>query len=267
MGMREHLISKRLKELLGTKRSFDNEINELLFNEYMEDKARNIPPEESEARTLLILGNEHIIYFVLRKQFGIYGECNDLEEFAEGKIGLIQAVDGYNNEGDTKFITYAYQAITNQVYKYYNMLNNSANLVDKQKVSLSDYIAIEHTDKKEICYEDALMADDDFIEHFADKDFLEVLKRNIVYLTRNEQICVINSFGLFGNPCMTHSYISQKIGTSKPNVSNYIKVGINKLRVLSFEESSLNKQDLKLRGRLLRRGPQNEFNKSFEFIL
>lgn len=265
--MEDYLISKRLKELLGTRRSFDNETNKLLFDEYMNDKARNIPPEDSMARTLLIIGNESIICFVLRKQFGIYGEYDNFEEFAEGKIGLIQAVDGYNTQSNVKFITYAYQAITHRVYKYYSVLNNSANLADKKKVSLNDYIAKESTEGKSICFEDNLMADDDFIERFSDKDFIEHVKKNIIYLTPNEQICVINSFGLFGNPCVPQSDIAKNLCKTQSSVSTYIKVATRKLRVLCCDESLLDKQDLKLRNTLLKYGPQNEFVKSFNFIM
>ena len=91
--MKEYLINKRLKELCKKRGYLSNEENLILFEEYEQFKLNNIPVEDIIARTLLILGNTRLIYFVLKKEFDIYGQCENSDEFSYGRIGLIKAVD------------------------------------------------------------------------------------------------------------------------------------------------------------------------------
>ena len=64
--MEKSLIQKRIKEL-SNKDYLDGKSNLMLFKEYEQDKMKNIPLEDSDSRTLLIMGNERLVYLAMKK--------------------------------------------------------------------------------------------------------------------------------------------------------------------------------------------------------
>ena len=256
--MREYLINKRLKELCGSKEYLDNVANKILFNEYMQDKINNVALEDSNARTLLILGNKRIISFVLKKEFAIYGDYENLEEFAVGKIGLVHAVDGYDNDSDIQFVTYAYRVIANQIKKYYRNMYAVSNYSELNKVFLEDFVCESDCDGESQRFIDIIKDENNFVEQVIDCDMVKYIEKNIAYLSHNEAVTVINFFGLFGKPVLKQSEIGAMIGVQQCTISMYLSNALKKLRALTLEESLLNESELQLKFKLLQSGPQND---------
>ena len=193
--MRNYLISKRIKELCKDEEYLTNEQNILLFKEYEQERLKNIPLDDIDARTILILGNKKIIYFVLSKQFGLRGKYEDMDEFGVGQIGLIQAVDAFNVDSGIGFMTYAYKVITNEVRMYYRQLNGQG-VVSKQIKIFLDDVVVEGKDGV-LRVGDLLYCDDEFIKIIEDEDTMQRIIKNLKYLNYMEAFSIIHYYGLF----------------------------------------------------------------------
>ena len=239
--MEEFLIKKRLKELCKNE-ILTSKSNANLFVQYEIDKRNNVVLEDSEARTLLILGNQKIIYFVLKKQYGMIGDLGDREEFSVGQIGLVKAVDTFDNSKGISFITYAYRVIDNEIKMYYRKLDSKMNQSEKNKIFLEDYIQ-DVKEENTIKGIDMLKSDEDFVQDVADKDLVDNVMANLKYLTENEAKTVVYYFGLCGKQQMNQPQIAKMLGKTHSIISRYLKLGLYKLKVLSLNDEDLTRDD------------------------
>jgi len=248
--MNKLVIKKRLNELSENGHLLAESV-QTLFNEYEKDKENHIPLKDSEARTILILGNDKIVFFVLKNKIGL-NSFNDLsEEVSIGRYALIKAVDTFKADSGVKFLSYAIKVIENEILMYYR--KNNSNL--KNQISFEEYIDDQDNNDKQIRIVDRLGQNDENIESFIKKEFVNIIIRNIKYLNRDEQITIIHSFGLFGNKRLRQIDIAPILKKSRTHVSNCLNSGIKKLKVLSLSEFELTSKEKILRKILLNRGP------------
>lgn len=261
--MINHIIDKRLKELCP-KGYLENKQNINLFKEYQNDKLNNIPLDDSQARTLLILGNKRLVYYVLKKEFGICGDFKSYDETSVAYIGLIRAVDTYKLEPGTTFATYSYKVIKNEVLMYYRKLNSKSNGGGETKIFLEDDIPDKDEKREKLHIFDVISDDSNFIDDVIDKETVKLILKNLKYLTYNEAFSIIYYFGLYGQKAKTQQEIGDKLGVVRSLASRYCTRGIKKLKVLSICEDSLNDEDKMLRELLLKQGVQNDIWSKFQ---
>ena len=72
---------------------------------------------DEEARQRLILHNLRLVAHIIRKYYS-GSKCQD-DLISVGSIGLVKAVDSYNQNKTTKFATYAAKCIQNEVLMFF----------------------------------------------------------------------------------------------------------------------------------------------------
>lgn len=82
-----------------------------------------------DARNKLIECNQRFIFSVAKRY--ATNETNLMDIINEANIGLIKAIDNYNESFNTRFITYAIWFITREVNQY---LNNTEDMVQKSNI-------------------------------------------------------------------------------------------------------------------------------------
>lgn len=256
-------IKKRLNELCEKSGYISNENNIMLFKEYEKDKANNIHPEDCEARTLLILGNLKLVYFILSSKIGIVHPTSSLEEFSVGELGLIKAVETYNINSNIKFSTYAIKVILNEVMMYYRNMNLKKFVPENSKISLEDCInEFGDTFSLRIVDENYM---DDFVKQIEDNEIIDKIILNMKYLKDCERIAIIYTFGLFNNDILTQQEISKIIKVSRSSVSRFLSQGLIKLKILIQNINELSVEERSERYIILKEYKEKVDN-SFEFV-
>ena len=246
--MENYLIKQRIYELTQ-KEHLDSTSNELLLQQYHVDKQNNIPPEMSEARELLIMGNEKLVFRILLNNFGIHELSRDIEEYSVGMMGLVKAVDTFDINRSCAFSTYAIQVIVNQVLMEYRK-NKKHNHIANITTSINEPIT-GNFNGDIFFLEDCLGEDDSTIDDIILEENFQTIKDNLQYLRKEEVISVIYGYGLFGNEKLNQNEIAQMLGVNQSYVSRMMRYGRNKLKLLITPNDELPKRELDTKLKLL----------------
>lgn len=177
---------------------------------------------DEEARNKLIEHNLRLVAHIVKK-FENTGEDNE-DLISIGTIGLIKAIESYQQGKGTKLATYAARCIENEILMHLRSLKKA-----KKDVSLHDPIG---TDKEgnEISLLDILGSDKDEI---VDKVQLKIERSNIYHhihiLDEREQEVIRARFGLGGEEEKTQREIAKELGISRSYVSRIEKRALIKL--------------------------------------
>lgn len=239
--MEKSIIKKRIYEL-SQKEYLDSASNEVLLQNYHLDKQNNIPPRMSEARELLIMGNEKLVFKILRDTFGISELSRDIDEYSVGMMGLIKAVDTFDINRNVTFSTYATQVILNQVRMEYRNRNKNDFLVNKV-ISINSP-AGSNADGDVFYIEDQLGECDDTIECIINNQNIKTLKSFLQFLKREEVVAVVYGYGLFGNKKLNQNVIAKLLGVNQSNISKLMKSARKKLILLNTPNSQLSQKEL-----------------------
>lgn len=181
-----------------------------------------------EARNILIEHNLRLVAHVVRK-YESSGE--DLEDLISiGTIGLIKAINTFNEDRGVRLATYAARCIENEVLMH---LRNIKKV--KQEVSLYDPIGYDK-EGNEISLIDVLTTDNEIIEIVEAKLQEEKVREKINVLSRRERQVIEMRYGLFNGLKETQREIAKKLGISRSYVSRIEKRALKKLiREISLE--------------------------------
>lgn len=177
-----------------------------------------------EARNILVEYNLRLVAHIVKKYQTGNRSMEDM--ISIGTIGLIKAINTYNESKGSRLVTYASRCIENELLMRLRQERKEA-----REVSLYEPIG---TDKEgnEISLMDIISADDenilhdiivsDHIHHISDIFFSVLDKR--------EQTVLTLRYGLFHNEEMTQKDIAEKLGISRSYVSRIEKKALLKLR-------------------------------------
>lgn len=247
--MEKSLIRQRIKEL-SKKDYLDSDSNKLLFEQYAKDIENGIPPDSSEARTLLIIGNERLIYLCMTRKFGISNPEQEMDQYGAGMIGLIKAIDKFDLSKGIAFSTYATYVITNQIGMEYRKINRRF-MTETNCVRLDDYMLSVDDEHNNLKFEHILGEEDTFIEDILYQETLQQIYNNMKYLTQTEKDCLTYSLGLFGNDRLSQVEIAERIGINQSGVSKSVKNAIHKLKIMMFSNEMLSSEDLIFKQKLI----------------
>ncbi len=177
-----------------------------------------------EARNILVEYNLRLVAHIVKKYQAGNRSMEDM--ISIGTIGLIKAINTYNESKGSRLVTYASRCIENELLMRLRQERKEAREVslyepigtDKEgnEISLMDIISVED----ENILHDIVVSD--HIHHISDIFFSVLDKR--------EQTVLTLRYGLFHNDEMTQKDIAEKLGISRSYVSRIEKKALLKLR-------------------------------------
>jgi len=176
-----------------------------------------------KARDRLIEHNLRLVAHVVRKYYTANKSNDDL--ISVGTIGLIKAVDTFNNSSGTRFATYAAKCIQNEIL----MLFRSQKKLGCE-VSLNDTIDVDK-DGNPLTYLDIISVEDTIAE---DIDKKIQINRALNYIRDNlderEKQILVMRYGLGNTQAYPQREVARMLGISRSYVSRIEKSALEKIR-------------------------------------
>ena len=207
-------------------------LNNLTFPQPLDEASereclRKIKDGDEEARSILIERNLRLVAHVIKKYEGTGEDMEDL--ISIGTIGLIKAINTFDESRGTRLATYAARCIENEVLMHLRNVKKT-----RAEVSIYDPIGFDK-EGNEISLMDVLFADNDILETVDVKMQEERIVQKMNALTRRERQVIEMRYGLFSGLKETQRDIAKKLGISRSYVSRIEKKAISKLiKELSF---------------------------------
>ncbi len=185
---------------------------------------------DSQAKEILIKHNMRLVAHVVKKYAGA-AETDDL--ISVGSIGLIKAINTFQDGKGTALATYTARCIENEIL----MLLRSGKK-HKNNVSLTDPVGTDK-DGNELTLMDLLSEKEDSVFLQVEKSvqrekFISVLKK---FLTEREFTIISLRYGLLDGTALPQREVAKKLGISRSYISRIEKRAIEKAR------ENLNKDD------------------------
>lgn len=181
------------------------------------------PEEVEQARTALIEHNLRLVVYIARKFENTGIPIEDL--ISIGTIGLIKAVNTFDNEKKIKLATYASRCIENEILM---QLRRTSRM--RYEVSLDEPLKIDY-DGNELLLSDVMGTEDDAIYQHLEKDVdYSLLRIAMGRLTQRERTIVELRFGLSGKEERTQKEVADLMGISQSYISRLEKKIIGRLQ-------------------------------------
>lgn len=177
---------------------------------------------DEKAREKLIEHNLRLVAHVVRKYYLTNKNTEDL--ISVGSIGLVKAIDSFNNSNGTRFATYAAKCIQNEIL----MLFRSQKKLGCE-VSLNDTIDIDK-DGNPLTYLDIISTEDTIVEDLDKKMMInKALSYIRDYLDAREKEILIMRYGLGNTEAYTQREVAERLGISRSYVSRIEKASLEKI--------------------------------------
>lgn len=187
-----------------------------------------------EARNKLIEHNLRLVAHIVKKYENTYDDKDDL--LSIGTIGLIKAIDTYNDDKGTKLATYAAKCIENEI-----LMQLRTNKKIRAEVSLNDPIGYDKEGNK-ITLIDVLQDEDHSIEdRVVFNDAIDKVLSLLPELSPREYEIITRRFGLNNRKPETQRQIAKSLKISRSYVSRIEKRTLMKLYRLLTQKT--NKED------------------------
>jgi len=175
-------------------------------------------------RNRLIEHNLRLVAHVVKKYSNTIYETDDL--ISIGTIGLIKAVDTFNQEKGIRLATYASRCIENELL----MLMRSSKKQSKE-VSLFDPIGSDKEGNTIQLLDICVAEEVDIIGQMEEQQNLSKLQEYIdKVLTKREKEIIVLRYGLYGGREITQREIADKFQISRSYVSRIEKKALKKLK-------------------------------------
>lgn len=171
---------------------------------------------DAHARAKLIEHNLRLVSHIVRKYYGSRGASDEL--LSIGSVGLIKAIDTFDNSNGARLATYAARCIQNEILMYFRSLKKQS-----LEVSMDDAI---DTDREgnPLTYIDIIKCEDTIAE---DLDRKLCVCKALSYirdrLSEREQRIIIMRYGLDGSEPLTQRETAEILGISRSYVSRIEK--------------------------------------------
>ena len=175
------------------------------------------------AREKLIEHNLRLVVYIAKKFENSGIELEDL--ISVGAIGLIKAIQTFNNDKNIKLATYASRCIENEILMQLRKVSKV-----KGEISLDEPLNCD-SDGNELLLADVLCFEDENVSKNLDLDLEKQLLFNSLHkLQKREQEIMILRFGLFGKEEKTQKEVADFLGISQSYISRIEKKILNKMK-------------------------------------
>ena len=187
----------------------------LLFNQMKNGDRR--------ARDKIIEHNLRLVSHIIRKYYSTYEQPDEL--LSIGSLGLIKAVDSFNNDFGTKFATYGARCIQNEILMFFR--SKKKNMSD---VSINDTIDVDK-DGNPLTYLDIISVEESIENDLDMKEHIAKVKKLVdeILDDREKQIIILR-YGLKGYEPRTQREVAKYLGISRSYVSRIEKRALEKLK-------------------------------------
>lgn len=174
------------------------------------------------SRNALIEHNLRLVAHIVKKFDPSPQELEDL--ISIGSIGLLKAINTYQDDKGTRLATYASKCIENEILMYMRATKN-----DRQELHLYDPLSSE--DDGEVSYMETVKDEEPDVEDLVSTRVeAETVLAKLKNLDVRERQVLELRYGLFGKPPKTQREIAKMLGISRSYVSRIEKRALEKLQ-------------------------------------
>lgn len=184
---------------------------------------------DAEAKNVIIEHNLRLVAHIVKKYYSGSGEQDDL--ISIGTIGLIKAVNTFDESKGIKLATYASKCIENEILMYFRSQKKCS-----QDVSINEPIDSDG-EGNPLTLMDIISVEDTIADDIDDKITSAKLYRFVEELSdEREKTIIIMRYGLYDSEPLTQKQIAKRLNISRSYVSRIEKKAIERLRK-RFSES------------------------------
>lgn len=184
---------------------------------------------DEEAKNVIIEHNLRLVAHIVKKYYSGSGEQDDL--ISIGTIGLIKAVNSFDETKGIKLATYASKCIENEILMYFRSQKKCS-----QDISINEPIDSD-SEGNPLTLMDIISVEDTIADDIDDKITFAKLYRYVEELNdEREKTIIIMRYGLYDSEPMTQKQIAKRLSISRSYVSRIEKKAIERLRK-RFSES------------------------------
>ena len=178
---------------------------------------------DAAARAKLIEHNLRLVAHVVKKYYADGAEQDDL--ISIGTIGLIKAVDTFDEKKGIRLSSYAARCIENEILMHFRARKKTA-----QDISLNEAIDTDK-DGNVLTLLDTLACEEDLAETIETKISSDFLRKEIDrILSPRERTIILLRYGLYGGRPLAQREVAQTLGISRSYVSRIEKRAVEALR-------------------------------------
>ncbi len=179
--------------------------------------------DDEEAKNQLIEHNLRLVVYIARKFENSGQDIEDL--ISVGAIGLIKAVQSFNNDKNIKLATYASRCIENEILMHLRKVTKQ-----KIEISLDEPLNLDK-DGNELLLADILVTDEDTVTKGMENNLeKQLLHKAILGLNPKEQQIMILRFGLCNQEEATQKEVADILGISQSYISRIEKKILQRLK-------------------------------------
>ena len=188
------------------------------------DLVEKMKAGSDEAKNQLIERNLRLVVYTAQKFENTNVCIEDL--ISIGSIGLIKAVQSFDNNKNIKLATYASRCIENEILMHLRKVSKQ-----KREVSIDEPLNTD-AEGNELCISDLLSTEDDEVTKNMDKqDEKSNLKLVLEKLTQKEKEIMCMRYGLTGRNEMTQKEVADYFDISQSYISRIEKKILDKMKV------------------------------------
>ena len=151
-----------------------------------------------------IIDNMGLVHYVIHKYFPLYMDNQD--NIQNGYVGLIKAVDSFDESTGNTFSTYAARCIFNEIAINLRKQNKYA-----KDISLQTVLAKSDKRAEPLTIEDILIYEDDYTPMYI-QEFVQCL---------DEREATVLKYLMDGK---TQKYVSDRLGMTRSNICRIVKI-------------------------------------------
>ncbi len=199
--------------------SFPPALNAKEEKEYL-DKFKN---GSVDAKNKLVEHNLRLVAHIVKKYYANSEEQDDL--ISIGTIGLIKAINSFDDSKGIKLATFASRCIENEILMYFRSKKRNS-----QEISISEPIDTD-SEGNPLTLIDIISIDDDITDNIDLMMKTEKLYKFIESMKdERDKTIIIMRYGLYNNVPMTQNQVAARLNISRSYVSRIEKKIIDRLR-------------------------------------